>query len=225
MMNVLYVEDDTVLRTMTECDLRLAGFEVKVAIDLHTARALFSEYPFDIILLDLSLPDGNGFEWAIELKRKGNNIPFIFITSHTHITDIRKGFELGASDYIKKPFDVDELVLRMKRVLNAFGTGSGQERMVGGYLYNPATGELKFKESNIILSHLQNSVLDELSICPGQVVSKETLLRKYWGDYNYFTSRNLDSVIVKLRRQFKDDSRIYFLASKKEGYRLVVMDR
>jgi len=222
MRHLLLVEDDSFLRNITNDYLINAGYEVKMAINLQTARDQYKSQVFDLILLDLTLPDGNGFDWAKELTRSVSSPPIIFLTSHTDITDVRKGFEMGAADYLKKPYDLDELILRIKRTLSDYNTGSGQERQIGEYLYNPTSLVLTYKNNSTLLGQLQGAVLDELSAHIGKVVTKEELLQKYWGESNYFTSRNLDSVIVKLRGQFKKDDRIYFAALKKVGYRLLV---
>ena len=129
---------------------------------------------------------------------------------------------MGGADYMKKPVDQNELILRIKRTLSDFNTGSGQERQIGEYVYNPTSLVLSYKGKSTLLGQLQGAVLDELSVCIGKVVTKDELLTKYWGEANYFTSRNLDSIIVKLRNQFKNDPRIYFAALKKVGYRLLV---
>jgi len=222
MRHLLYVEDDAFLRNITSDRLLSEGFEVLQAINLQSARALFQEHQFDLILLDLTLPDGNGFDWAKEITREPSCPPIIFQTSHTEISDVKKGFEMGGADYMKKPIDLDELILRIKRTLSDFNTGSGQDRQIGEYLYNPTSLVLTHKGEHTLLGQLQGAVLDELSTCIGQVVSKDELLSKYWGESNYFTSRNLDSVIVKLRNQFANDPRVHFAALKKVGYRLLV---
>ena len=222
MRHLLYVEDDAFLRNITCDQLITEGFEVKPAINLQSARALFQEYQFDLILLDLTLPDGNGFDWAKEITRIPTCPPIIFLTSHTDFSDVKKGFEMGGADYMKKPVDQNELILRIKRTLSDFNTGSGQERQIGEYVYNPTSLVLSYKGKSTLLGQLQGAVLDELSVCIGKVVTKDELLTKYWGEANYFTSRNLDSIIVKLRNQFKNDPRIYFAALKKVGYRLLV---
>jgi len=225
MRHLLFVEDDPFIRNATCEHLISIGYEVKMAINLEMARALFHINVFDLILLDLTLPDGNGFDWARELGRNPLRPPIIFLTSHTDISDVKKGFELGAADYMKKPIDMEELSLRIKRTLSDFNTGSGQERLIGDYLYNPTSHVLTYKGQSILLGQMQGAVLDELSASIGTVVTKDELLTKYWGEANYFTSRNLDSVVVKLRAQFKNDSRIIFAALKKVGYQLLVNDQ
>jgi DNA-binding response OmpR family regulator len=225
MRHILLVEDDPFLRNAL-CDLLLAeGFEVTVAINLESARRFFEKVPFDLILLDLTLPDGDGFDWAKIITRIRSCPPIIFLTSHTDISDVKKGFELGGADYLKKPVNQVEMILRIKRAMSDFNTGAGHERQIGEYLYNPTSLVLTYKGQCTLLGQLQGAVLDELSSCIGQVVTKEELLTKYWGGANYFTSRNLDSVIVKLRNQFRNDPRIYFSALKKVGYRLLIHDK
>ena len=175
------------------------------------------------ILADVTLPDGNGMEWVRPLRKEHRCPPILFITSHSEMEYLRKGFEMGAADYLRKPFEEEELILRVKRALNDFNTGNGQERTLGEYLFNPVTHALRYKDHTAILSRLQGGVLKELSHFPGEVVHKDYLLKKYWGDANYFTSRNLDSVVVKLRAQFKNDPSVLFMSLKREGYRMVIL--
>lgn len=224
MRHLLLVEDDPFLRNVTSEHLIRSGYEVKMAINLQMARELFHKHVFDLILLDLTLPDGNGFDWAGELTRTPSKPPIIFLTSHTDISDVKKGFELGGADYMKKPIEMEELTLRIKRTLSDFNTGSGLERQIGEYLYNPTSHLLTYKGTSTHLGQLQGAVLNDLSAHIGNVVSKNELLKKYWGEANYFTSRNLDSVVVKLRTQFKRDSRIFFVALKGQGYKLFLHD-
>ncbi len=225
MRHLLLVEDDPFLRNITSEHLIGIGYDVKMAINLQMARDLFQTHLFDLILLDLTLPDGDGFDWASELTRTPSSPPIIFLTSHTDISDVKKGFELGGADYMKKPVDMEELTLRIKRTLSDFNTGSGLERQIGNYLYNPTSHLLTYKGISKHLGQLQGAVLNDLSAIIGEVISKNELLKRYWGEANYFTSRNLDSVIVKLRTQFKQDHRIFFVALKGRGYQLLIHDK
>lgn len=225
MRHLLLVEDDSFLRNFTYDHLTSIGYHVEMAINLKMAKQMYEEQRFDLILLDITLPDGNGFAWAKELASNSNKPPIIFLTSHTDVSDVKKGFELGGSDYLKKPFEMDELTVRVKYILKDFNTGSGQERVIGEYTYNPTSHLLTHEGVSTHLGQLQGAVLNELSATIGEVVAKELLLIKYWGESNYFTSRNLDSVIIKLRKQFSKDSRIHFAAMKRKGYQLLIHDK
>jgi DNA-binding response OmpR family regulator len=222
MKKILVVEDDYVTGSIIIRELEKAGFSAHLHTSLKTARAFIKNEHINLAMLDITLPDGCGFDLAKELYSDKNCPPIIYITSHTDISDVQKGFENGGADYIKKPFDVEELLLRVRRALNDFNANSGQDRIIGEYNFNPITQRLRHSEESVTLGRLQSVVLEELSNQVGTIISKESLLIKYWGNANYFTSRNLDSVIVKLRLRFKNDSSVRFLALKKEGYRLVI---
>lgn len=225
MRHLLFVEDDSFIRNFITDYLTNIGYHVEMAINLKMAKQLYQDNTFDLILLDLTLPDGDGFDWAIELASDIHKPPIIFLTSHTDISDVKKGFEIGGSDYIKKPFEIEELTVRVKHILKDFNTGSGQERYIGEYMYNPTSLLLTHAGKSTHMGHLQGAVLNELSANIGDIVTKEFLLSKYWGESNYFTSRNLDSVVVKLRSQFKNDPRIHFAALKRKGYQLLIHDK
>jgi DNA-binding response OmpR family regulator len=224
MKHLLFVEDDAFLRNIINSHLLNIGYHVDMAINLQSAKNMYANHVYDMILLDITLPDGNGFDWAKELLAVPNRIPILFLTSHTSTSDVKLGFELGASDYLKKPFDMEEMAVRIKHILKDFNTGAGQERRIGDYIYNPATHLLSLRGVSCHLGQLQGVVLNELSATIGQVVIKDELLQKYWGEANYFTSKNLDSVIVKLRQHFKEDARIRIAALKRRGYQLMVTD-
>jgi DNA-binding response OmpR family regulator len=222
MRNVLLVDDDPLFRRVVRDDLSKNEFRVKDVISLTPAKEALSKENFDIILLDIRLPDGNGLDWAEELNRNPARPPIIFLTTSNDITLVKKGFEIGCEDYIKKPFSNAELVMRMRRVFNDFKDINRLNRRIGSYSFNPITHRLTLGNKSHVLGRLQAAVLDELSIRPGAVVSKEELLNRYWVEATYFTSRNLDSVIVKLRAHFKEDPSVHFLALKREGYRLFI---
>lgn len=223
MRHILLVEDDDVTGDIVSEYLTNAGFRIHLATTLQAARKKIKEQVMDLLLLDLTLPDGDGFDLALEFRSEKTCPPIVYMTSHTDIDDIRKGFETGARDYIKKPIVLEELVLRIQRILGDFSILTEQERYIGSYRFNPTTQTLQHGNDYVILGRLQTAVLAELSARIGAIVPKKELLEKYWDGATYFTSRNLDSVIVKLRERFKDDPSVHFLALKKEGYRLVII--
>jgi DNA-binding response OmpR family regulator len=223
MKHILLVEDDTIAREVVLDYLKSYGYSIHTAASLKEGRMKLSKQTMDLILLDVSLPDGEGFDLASELRKKSVRTHIIFMTSHTGIEDMRKGFETGARDYIKKPFDMEELGLRVRCILGDFSNCSGSERTIGAYTFNPTSQKLQHGDDYVILGRLQAVILDELSFKMGAVVSKNELLEKYWDGVTYFSSRNLDSVIVKLRERFKKDPSVHFLALKREGYRLVII--
>ncbi len=224
MRKLLLVDDDPLFRKLLLGDLIKGSFIVEEASFLKAAMQLFESSKFDLILLDICLPDGNGLDWAVDLNRNPENPPIIFLTTSNDLTTVYRGFEAGCEDYIRKPFDNQELIFRIRRALNDFKDITNQNRQIGKYLFNPISHCLSIEGKSRILGHLQAAVLDELSLRPGAVVTKEELLTRYWNDATYFTSRNLDSVVVKLRAHFKEDPDVHFLSLKRKGYRLAVFD-
>jgi DNA-binding response OmpR family regulator len=174
------------------------------------------------MLLDILLQDGNGLDFAVKLRRNKICVPFIFLTICGHINEIKTGFELGCDDYVQKPVNMDELQLRIKRVLRSMNSGLGYFRRIGKFNYNPIIQSLFIDKDEIPLGSLESSVLNELSVVNGAIVDKKELLEKYWQSETYYTSRNLDSVIVKLRKRFKPDPTIRILSVKRHGYRLII---
>ena len=222
MRHILLVEDDDVTGNIVSDYLKAAKFIVHLAKTVQAARNMMNEHVMDLIVLDITLPDGDGFDLASEFRNEKTCPPIVFMTSHTDANDIKRGFETGGYDYIKKPFEVKEFIVRIKHVLGDFSNNPTKDRQIGKYRFNPTTQTLQYRNEYVILGRLQSAVLMELSTKIGVVVQKNDLLEKYWDGVTYFTSRNLDSVIVKLRERFKEDPSIHFLALKKEGYRLVI---
>lgn len=224
MKKLLLVDDDDIFRYVVKNDLTDAGYEIEESANLKKAKLLMSMMKFDMVLLDICLPDGSGLDWAEEFSQEEGSPPIIFLTTSNDPGLVIRGFNCGCEDYIRKPFQNIELIFRLKRLFKDANDINAQNRQIGKYVFNPITHRLTWDDKCHVLGRLQAAVLDELSIRPGTVVSKEELLNRYWENSNYFTSRNLDSVIVKLRAHFKDDSTVHFLSVKRAGYRLAVFE-
>lgn len=175
----------------------------------------------DLVILDVMLPDGNGYDFARNFRNEFKVVPLIFMTSCTEIEDLRTGYEIGCEDFIKKPVHPDELLLRVRKVIGDTNKGAGFFRKIGLYRFNPVTQCLCIGDESQLLGNLESSVLEILVSMQGETVYKTDLLERYWNGYTFYTSRNLDSVIVKLRKRLAKDQRIRIISLKKIGYRLV----
>jgi len=222
MKTILLVEDEYDSARIMSDFLRAKGYSTFHAPNIKTATNYLDNQPFDLILMDILLRDGNGLDFARTIRKKKNVTPLVFMTVCTHINEIRSGFELGCEDYLKKPVDLEELLLRVKRVLGDMNSCAGHFRKIGSFKFNPMTQCLYQNDTIQNLGNLESSVLNELSAINGGIVQKKDLLEKYWFGTSYYTSRNLDSVVVKLRKRFQNDPSIHILSLKRYGYRLVV---
>lgn len=197
------------------------GYSVSCAPTCADANKYFIRNNPDLVLLDVMLPDGNGFDIAKSIKKTNQVLPIIFLTSCTDIQDLRTGFEIGCEDYIKKPAQAEELLLRVRRAIGDFDPGIGFFRKIGLYRFNPITQKLYFGDESQDIGNLESSILDELCSLQGETIYKLYLVNKYWGDSSVYSSRNLDSIIVKLRKRIAKDDNIRIISLKKIGYRLV----
>lgn len=197
------------------------GYSVSCTPTCADTNKYFIRNNPDLVLLDVLLPDGNGFDLAKSIKKTNQVLPIIFLTSCTDIEDLKIGFEIGCEDYIKKPVQTEELLLRVRRVIGDLDPGVGFFRKIGLYRFNPITQKLYFGDDSQDIGNLESSILEELCSSQGETINKSYLMKKYWGAPSMYSSRNLDSVIVKLRKRIAKDNNIHIISLKKIGYRLV----
>jgi len=172
-MKILILEDDTILCESLQEYLQLEGFSVEIAQNAEQLYELTFNHQFDLYIFDINLPDENGFTVLQNLMASGDTTPTIYITALTDIQSITKGFSLGAIDYIKKPFDPEELVVRIN---SRFGAVNQHTITYGELIYNPTTRELFRGESMMSLGIVQQQIFHELITQVGQLVPQERLL-------------------------------------------------
>lgn len=200
---ILVVEDDAALARVLRDNLSFAGFEVECVPDGDQAVAKVRSTPPDLILLDLMLPGRDGFTLCGVL-RQGGRTPLIMLTARSQKADKIRGLELGADDYVTKPFHVDELVARINAVLRRVRPAVEQIRL-GGLIVD--LGRLKAWRDGreVHLTHREYEVLRYLAEREGRVVSREELLREVWGYLDMPMTRSVDHAIARLRKKVEDD--------------------
>ncbi len=200
-MRILILEDEYALRISIEEFLEDLGFEVKGFERGDEFLDELYNQSYDVILLDVKVPGINGFELLKELRSAGNQIPAIFVTSMTHVNDLAKGFELGCCDYIKKPFDLKELEVRLRNVLRRECFASKQDivELGKGYRYDVAKMQLLHNNKEIALTKQEKRILELLIKNRGSVVSVEQFCEEVWGEY--VDSANVRVHINKLRKK------------------------
>lgn len=200
-MRILILEDEYALRISIEEFLEDLGFEVKGFERGDEFLDELYNQSYDVILLDVKVPGINGFELLKELRSAGNQIPAIFVTSMTHVDDLAKGFELGCCDYIKKPFDLKELEVRLRNVLRRECFASKQDivELGKGYRYDVAKMQLLHNNKEIALTKQEKRILELLIKNRGSVVSLEQFCEEVWGEY--VDSANVRVHINKLRKK------------------------
>lgn len=217
MSRVLIVEDDLIISKGLRLALEAGGYEVILAYDgaegLYKAK---TESP-DLIILDIMMPQLNGFEVATELRRSGDSVPIIVLSARNEPSDKVRGLDLGADDYVEKPFDLSELLARVRRQL---GKRLQQSQKFGECIYDWRIRELRDMRTNspITLSTKERKLLEFFLKRTNQIVSREQVLDGVWGADYQGTDRTVDNVIVSLRKKVGADS---LLTERGAGYRFV----
>lgn len=218
---ILYVEDDQHMSMLVTESLQHEGFLVYQYDDAISAIRGFRKQNVDIVLLDVMMDDISGFDLAIQIRKQDPHVPIIFVTAKTGIKDVITGFDIGAKDYLKKPFEIEELIARIKIQLE-FRNPVRETVKIGSYIFNFRRQELIIGTQNIRLSYRESGLLQKLIAGRQDLVSRSTLMEELWDEKNFFTGRSLDVFISKLRAKFKDDPTIEIIAVRNIGYQLKI---
>lgn len=223
---VLLVEDEWQLGQIVRDSLETRGFNMLYASNGKEAWQLYQQHKPDIIVLDIMMPEMDGFTLTADIRKLDKYTPIIFLTAKSQTADVVKGFELGGNDYLKKPFSMDELIVRIKSLLNRFGnqassTPADDTTNIGQYSFNYARQTLTRNGQTEFLSHREAEILRRLCQHRNQVMERKTTLLDLWGDDNFFNARSMDVFITKLRRYLRDDSRIQIVNIRGVGYKLI----
>lgn len=223
-IKILYVEDEPFLGRIVKESLESRDFEVAMVTDGQQALSVFERDKPDICVLDVMLPSRGGYAIARDIKQVNPNVPIIFVTAKNQTEDVLKGFEVGGNDYLRKPFSMEELIVRVTNLLNLSqksGKALPENIMLGRFEFSPLRYELKNGDSVKKLSHREASLLQMLTENRNATVQRKDILMKLWGDDSFFNSRNLDVYITKLRDYLKDDPSIEIITIKGIGYHFV----
>ena len=226
-IKVLYAEDEIFLGKIVKETLESRGFEVLMVTDGAAVLEVFTRSTPDVCVLDVMLPGRNGFELATDIRAINDDIPIIFLTAKTQTEDLVKGFRTGGNDYIRKPFSMEELIVRIENALRvrrdrAGDTPAGETIAIGGYLFYTHRQVLVYTTEERKLSYRESELLKQLWIGRDHIIPREDILRAIWGNDSFLNSRNLDVYITKLRNYLKHDPRIEILTIKGVGYRFVL---
>ncbi len=225
--NLLLVEDDLNLAFVIKDNLEKYGFNVCHAKDGMSGYEKFLTEPFDLCILDIMLPKKNGYSVANEIRKSDKQVPIVFLTAKSLPEDKIKGLKTGADDYITKPFNFEELLLRIEAILKRVdNTSEGENKRdvftIGNYIFDYPNLELKSDDSSKTLTKKEAGLLRLLCIHQNNVLSRETALKIIWGDSDYFLGRSMDVFIVKLRKYLSGDPRIKIVNIHSVGFRMTV---
>ncbi len=222
---ILYVEDDEALSYVTRDNLELRGYMVDFCEDGIKALEMMATRVYDLCILDVMLPRMDGFTLAGRIREKNSDIPILFLTARSAKEDRIFGLQLGADDYITKPFSIEELALKIEIFLRRSRIVSPHpERPViltfGHFLFDPANQQLTSGSEHHQLTYRECELLKLLAANTGQIVKREEILMKVWENDQYFSSRSLDVFISRLRKILKSDPSVRIENIHNIGYRL-----
>ncbi len=242
-IKILLAEDERMLAEILSDTLGDRNFEVVLAYDGAKALEMAPREQFDVIVTDVMMPNIDGFTLVKKLRAQGCKTPVLFLTARNATDDVVKGFELGGDDYLKKPFAIDELIVRIKALAARGKTSAHTEETkrdnykLGKFAFTPSTNTLAKEDlsSNAPgsadstaytlttkLAARESAVLEYLCINIGETVEASSILKDLWGDDNFFNLRSLNVYITRLRNRLKDDPSIEIANIRNVGYRLVV---
>ncbi len=223
---ILYVEDEPFLGKIVKESLESRGFEIKMVSDGAKVMPAFLQYQPNICVLDVMLPNVDGYTLGQQIKQTNPGTPIIFLTAKTQTEDVLKGFKNGGNDYLRKPFSLQELVVRIQNLLDlsqAEAQGLAPDTFIWGNLeFEPGRFQLRLDNKVQKLSHRETELLKILALHPNEPVSRRFILKEIWGDDSFFNSRNLDVYITRLRNLLKSDPDIQIVTLKGVGYQFVV---
>ena len=223
---VFYVEDETFLGKIVKESLESRGFEVIMESDGNKAFNQFRQCQPDICVLDVMLPNKDGFAIADEIRELNERVPIIFLTAKTQTEDVVKGFTIGGNDYIRKPFSMEELIVRIQNVLKR---KSGDLNKIttevvkfGRYQFNVNRQLLTAGKEEKKLSFRESELLKLLYVNRDKIIDRKDILNLLWGNDSFFNSRNLDVYITRLRGYLRSDTSLEIITIKGIGYRFIV---
>lgn len=222
---ILLVEDDPNFGAVLRDYLELHDFEVVLAKDGVQGLQEFKMNEPDLCILDVMMPYKDGFALAGEIKDLDNDMPVIFLTAKSMKEDMLKGYQIGADDYIVKPFDSEVLLYKIKAImsrrLQSQDDDDQVEFIIGTYTYHSEFRLLKNKDQEFKLSPKEGALLRLLAANKNSLVSRSQALKKIWKDDNYFTGRSMDVYVAKLRKHLRTDENVAIINVHSEGFRLV----
>lgn len=222
-VTILLAEDEPALGQIIKDSLETRNFDVLLCADGEIALKAYREEEPKLLVLDVMMPKKDGFTLAKEIRKENNEIPILFLTAKSQTKDVVEGFTIGGNDYLKKPFSIEELIVRINNLLQRTQLQKTSEIIeLGNYRFDFKRQLLQFKtETEIQLTHREAHLLFHLYQNKNEVLDRSVTLKKLWGNDDIFSSRSMDVFITKLRKKLKKDATIQILNVRGFGYTLV----
>ncbi|OKS86286.1 response regulator transcription factor [Mucilaginibacter polytrichastri] len=223
---ILYAEDEPFLAQIVSDNLKSKGYEVLQAADGQTALEIFKEAKPDICLLDIMMPLKDGYTVAEDIRKINAGTPIIFLSAKSLGEDVVKGFKSGGNDYLKKPFSMVELIVRIDALLARFTgvqqTGNSQTLyQFGNCKLDTVNQQLQTSAGNYDLSYKEASLLEMLILHKNAVLERQEALMKIWGDDSYYNANSMNVFMAHLRKMLKDEPHVQIMGIRGVGYKLI----
>lgn len=229
LINVLLVEDEETLALIIKDTLEGQGFFIRLAKDGEEGLRQFFEEKPDVLVADVMMPRMDGFEMVRRIRRQDKQTPVLFLTARSATNDVVEGFELGGNDYLKKPFGMQELIVRIKALLGRASNYSAPEKQtsvtefeIGRYRFNAITQRLSYLGNETELSYRESEILRRLCENRNEVTLMQDILIELWGNDTFFNQRSLHVFITKLRHKLSRDECIRIVNVRGIGYKLII---
>ena len=223
-IKVLLVEDEITLAMIIKETLEEDLFEIITAVDGKEGLSKYTSEKPDIIVSDVMMPELDGFSMTKQIRKHDPTIPILFLSARSAANDVVEGFETGGNDYLKKPFGMAELIIRIKALLNKVKpqTNTTDSFQIGDYTFDSIKQTLSAYGEKQLLSNRESEILKRLCIYQNQVLAMKDVLIDLWGDDSFFNTRSLHVFIPKLRHKLSKDPSIQILNIRGIGYKLIV---
>ena len=221
-IKIILAEDEPSLAQIVKESLETRNFEVHLAENGKVAYDLYQQENPAILVLDVMMPIKDGFTLAKEIRKENKNIPIIFLTAKSQTKDVIEGFNHGGNDYLKKPFSMEELIVRINALLERSILKNNNSHInIGSYTFNYTKQLLEHKEVSTTLTHKESELLFLLTQKKNEISDRTFILKKIWGDDDFFNARSMDVFITKLRKKLKADENIQIVNVRGYGYKLI----
>lgn len=219
---ILLAEDEPALGQIIKESLETRNFKVLLCNNGEAALKTYRNEQPELLVLDVMMPKKDGFTLAKEIRMENDSIPIIFLTAKSQTHDVVEGFSIGGNDYLKKPFSMEELIVRINNLLSRTKAQKTADILnIGNYTFNFPKQTLQYKnDDNVQLTHREAHLLFHLIKNKNKVLDRSLILKKLWGEDDFFNARSMDVFITKLRKKLKHDKSIKIINVRGFGYKL-----
>lgn len=221
-IKIILAEDEPALAQIIKESLETRNFEVILCKNGEEAFEAYTKEKPELLVLDVMMPKKDGFTLAKEIRKLDKKTPIVFLTAKSQTQDVVDGFQLGGNDYLKKPFSMEELIVRIHSLLDRIQPEKNEEDIViGNYAFNLTKQTLNHSGNTLFLTHREASLLHLLIENKNDILDRSLVLKKIWGDDDFFNGRSMDVFITKLRKKLSLDPNIQIINVRSQGYKLI----